>query len=162
MAQIETGLHGWAGRAITNFNRTLTTPHSELAGQIEDPSSIEFSYTMSLWSAICTGDCWSTGGISRVIGYRVAFVGSNYLLEIKGEDFYLDMLFYHLRLRYLVVVELKTGEFSRRDAGKLNFYLPADDDLLCHPHDNATIGILLCREKNRVVWSTHCEMCISQ
>lgn len=106
---------------------------------------------MSLWSAICTGDCWSTGGISRVIGYRVAFVGSNYLLEIKGEDFYLDMLFYHLRLRYLVVVELKTGEFSRRDAGKLNFYLPADDDLLCHPHDNAAIGILLCREKNRVV-----------
>lgn len=72
-------------------------------------------------------------------------------LEIIGEDFYLDLLFYHLRLRSFVVVELKTSEFKPEHAGKLNFYLSATDDLLRHSEDNPTICILLCRGKNRVV-----------
>jgi hypothetical protein len=85
------------------------------------------------------------------LGVGFAFVGSNYHLEIGGEDFYLDLLFYHLRLRSFVVIELKTGEFKPEYAGKLNFYRSASDDLLSHSQDNPTIGILLCRGKNRVV-----------
>jgi hypothetical protein len=78
-------------------------------------------------------------------------VGSQVHLEVGGEDFYLDLLFYHLKLRCFVVVELKTTEFKPEYAGKLNFYLSAVDDLLRHPQDNPTVGILLCKERNRVV-----------
>jgi hypothetical protein len=85
------------------------------------------------------------------LGVGFAFVGSQVHLEVGGEDFYLDLLFYHLKLRCFVVVELKTTEFKPEYAGKLNFYLSAVDDLLRHPQDNPTVGILLCKEKNRVV-----------
>jgi hypothetical protein len=85
------------------------------------------------------------------LGVGFSFVGNEYHLEVAGEDFYLDLLFYHLKLRCFVVVELKMTEFKPEYAGKINFYLSAVDDLLRHPQDNPTIGILLCKGRNRVV-----------
>jgi hypothetical protein len=80
------------------------------------------------------------------LGAGFSFVGSQYRLEIGGEDFYIDLLFYHLKLRCFVVVDLKIGSFRPEYAGKLNFYCSAVDDLLRHERDNPTIGILLCQQ----------------
>jgi hypothetical protein len=85
------------------------------------------------------------------LGVGFAFVGNQYRLEIGGQEFFIDMLYYHLHLRCFVVVELKAVEFRPEFAGKLNFYLSAADDLLRHPDDGPTIGLLLCKGKNRVI-----------
>ena len=78
-------------------------------------------------------------------------MGSQYHLEVAGEDFYLDLLFYHLQLRAFVVIDLKMGDFKPEYAGKMQFYLAAADDLLRKTGDAATVGIILCRGKNRVL-----------
>src|SRR5262249_46855836 len=85
------------------------------------------------------------------LGVGFALVGSQYHLEVGGEDFYLDLLFYHLKLRAFVVIELKTTEFRPEYAGKMNFYLSAVDDLLRHPQDQPSIGLILCKAKNKVM-----------
>ena len=85
------------------------------------------------------------------LGKRFAFVGSQYHLEVGGQDFYLDLLFYHLRLRCFVVLELKIEEFKPEFAGKMNFYLSAVDAQLRHPDDQPTIGIIICRGRNEVI-----------
>lgn len=85
------------------------------------------------------------------LGVGFAFVGSQVHLAVGGEDFYLDLLLYHLRLRCFVVVDLKIEEFQPEFAGTMNFYLSAVDDLVRHPDDQSSIGILLCRTQNRVI-----------
>lgn len=85
------------------------------------------------------------------LGTGFAFVGSQYRLEVGGEEFYIDLLFYQLRLRCYVVIDLKIGEFRPEYAGKMNFYLSAVDDLLRHPEDRPSIGLILCKSKNRLV-----------
>jgi len=85
------------------------------------------------------------------LGTGFAFVGRQVHLEIGEQDFYLDLLFYHLKLRCFVVVELKTVPFDAAFVGKLNLYLSATDDLLRHPDDKPTIGLLLCRSNNKLV-----------
>lgn len=85
------------------------------------------------------------------LGAGFALVGSQYHLEVGGDDFYLDLLFYHLRLHCFVVVDLKIGKSTPGDAGQLNFYLSAVDDLLRHPDDQPTLGLLLCKSKNETV-----------
>jgi hypothetical protein len=85
------------------------------------------------------------------LGAGFAFVGQQYRLEVGGEDFFIDLLFYHLKLRCYIVIELKTTHFKPEYAGKMNFYLSAVDDLLRHPDDKPSIGIILCKSKNRVV-----------
>ncbi len=85
------------------------------------------------------------------LGVGFAFVGSQYHMEIGDQDFYLDLLFYHLRLRAYVVIELKMTAFKPEYAGKMNFYLSAVDDLLRHEQDQPSIGIILCKTKNKVV-----------
>jgi hypothetical protein len=85
------------------------------------------------------------------LGVGFAFVGSQVHLEVGGEDFYVDLLFFHLRLRCFVVVELKTGEFKPEYAGKMNFYLSAVDSQLRREEDHPSIGLVLCKEKNKVV-----------
>jgi hypothetical protein len=85
------------------------------------------------------------------MGVGFALVGSQYHLEVGGEDFYLDVLFYHLRLRCYVVVEMKIGEFKPEYAGKMNFYLAAVDDLLRDAQDQPSIGIILWRTRNRTI-----------
>lgn len=80
-----------------------------------------------------------------------AFVGSQYHLVVGDQDYYIDMLFYHLKLRCFVAIDLKIGEFKPEDAGKMNFYLSALDDLLRHPDDQPSIGLILCKSKNQVI-----------
>jgi len=85
------------------------------------------------------------------LGVGFAFLGNQYRLEVGGEEFFLDLLFYHVKLRCYVVLELKVTAFQPEYAGKLSFYLAAVDDLLRHPEDAPTIGILLCKTKNDVI-----------
>jgi hypothetical protein len=84
------------------------------------------------------------------LGEGFAFMGRQYRIEVEGEDHLIDLLFYHVKLRCYVVIELKATAFDPRDAGQMNFYLSAVDDLLRHPEDQSTIGILLCKTRNRV------------
>jgi predicted nuclease of restriction endonuclease-like (RecB) superfamily len=152
--QIDTGLFARQGRAVTNFARTLPAPQSDLAREMmKDPYSFDF---LSLGSQISEREL-ERGLMDHIrdlileLGKGFAFVGSQYHIEVGGQDYYLDLLFYHLRLRCFVVVELKVEEFKPEFAGKLNFYLSAVDDLLRHQSDNPTIGIILCNGKNAVV-----------
>ena len=84
------------------------------------------------------------------MGAGFSFVGSQYPLEVSGKDYFLDLLFYHLRLRCFVVVDLKMGEFTPEFTGKMNFYLSAVDDILRHPTDAPSIGIVLCKTRDRL------------
>jgi hypothetical protein len=85
------------------------------------------------------------------LGVGFAFVGSQYPLDVGGEDFRIDILFYHLKLRCFVVIDLKMTPFKPEYAGKMNFYLSAVDDILKHPTDQPTIGLILCKTKNRII-----------
>jgi hypothetical protein len=85
------------------------------------------------------------------LGKGFAFVGNQVHLEVGGKDYYVDLLFYHLRLRCYVVIDLKIEEFKPEFAGKMNFYLAAVDDLMRHPDDKPSIGLILCKDKNRIV-----------
>jgi hypothetical protein len=85
------------------------------------------------------------------LGTGFSFVGSQYYLNIGGEDFYLDLLFYHLELRCFVIIDLKMGDFKAEYSGKMNLYVSAVDDLLRKEHDNPTIGMVLCKSKNKTI-----------
>ncbi len=153
-AQIETGLHRRAGKALTNFKTTLSPPHSDLAQQtLKDPYVFDF---LALGPDVQERDL-ERGLLEQVrdflleLGVGFAFVGSQVHLEVGGDDFYVDLLFFHLRLRCFVVVELKTGEFKPEYAGKMNFYLSAVDAQLRREGDHPSIGLVLCKEKNKVV-----------
>lgn len=152
--QIETKLHERQGRALTNFELTLPPPASDLAREaLKDPYVFEF---LTLADDATEREL-EQGLVDQVqrflleLGVGFAFVGRQYRLEVGGDEFFLDLLFYHLRLRCFVIIELKTVSFQPEFVGKLNFYLSAVDDQLRHPEDQPTIGLLLCKEKNRVV-----------
>ena len=85
------------------------------------------------------------------LGVGFSFVGSQFRLEVEGDEFFIDLLFYHLRLRCYVVIELKTTDFRPEYAGKMNFYVSAVDDLLRHPDDAPTIGIVLCKSSKKTI-----------
>ncbi len=153
-AQVESGLYHRQGRAVSNFSRTLPAPQSELAQQIlKDPYTFDF---LSLGAEAQERDL-ERGLLGHVrsflleLGKGFALVGSQYHLEIGGQDYYLDLVFYHLKLRCFVIIDLKMGEFKPEDSGKMNFYLSAADELLRHPTDQPTIGLVLCKSQNRVV-----------
>jgi len=153
-AQIQTRLHNRQGHAITNFDRTLPPPASDLAQQIlKDPYQFDF---LSLTDDTKERDL-ERALVVRVknllleMGKGFAFIGSQHHLEIGGQDWYIDLLLYHRRLRCLVAVDLKIGAFQPEHAGKMNFYLAALDDRDKEPSDNPSIGLILCRERNRVV-----------
>jgi predicted nuclease of restriction endonuclease-like (RecB) superfamily len=152
--QIDSGLFARQGSALTNFSRTLPAEQSDLAQQlIKDPYSFDF---LSLATDLHERDL-QRGLLEHLralileLGKGFAFVGSQYPLEVGGQDYYLDLLFYHLRLRCFVVFELKVEGFKPEFAGKLNFYLSAIDDQLRHPDDQASIGIILCKGRNEVI-----------
>lgn len=152
--QIESGLYRRQGKASSNFARTLPAPQSDLAQQLlKDPYNFDF---LTLGASARERDL-ERGLIAHLreflleLGVGFAFVGSQYHLEVGGEDFYLDLLFYHLRLRCYVVIELKTGAFRPEHAGKMNFYLSAVDDLLRHPEDRPSIGLILCKSRKGVI-----------
>lgn len=152
--QVESGLFYRQGRAVSNFARTLPAPQSELAQQIlKDPYTFDF---LSLGPDAQERDL-ERGLLVHVrsflleLGKGFALVGSQYHLEVGGQDYYLDLVFYHLKLRCFVIIDLKMGDFKPEDSGKMNFYLAAADDLLRHPTDQPTIGLILCKTQNRVV-----------
>jgi predicted nuclease of restriction endonuclease-like (RecB) superfamily len=152
--QIESGLYERQGSAQTNFERALPAPQSELAGQIlKDPYNFDF---LELSDDHKERE-FHRGLLDHIraflleLGTGFAFVGSEYHLEVGQSDFYIDLLFYHLKLRSYVVIELKTTKFQPEYAGKMNFYLSAIDDLLRHPDDQPSIGIILCKGRDSVV-----------
>ena len=152
--QIQTRLHERQGAAATNFAATLPAPQSDLARNLlKDPYNFDF---LSLGQEAQEREI-EHALVEHVraflleLGVGFAFLGSQYRLEVAGEEFYLDLLFYHVRLHCYVVIELKGGSFKPEYAGKLNFYLSAVDDLLRTEGDAPSIGLLLCREKNRVL-----------
>jgi predicted nuclease of restriction endonuclease-like (RecB) superfamily len=152
--QIESGLYKRQGEAINNFKLTLPKQQSDLAKEtLKDPYNFDF---LTLSKEVLERDMEKAlvEHITKFLlelGAGFAFVGKQYHLEIGGEDFYIDLLFYHLKLRCYVVVELKTTKFKPEYAGKLNFYLSAVDDLLKTKADKPTIGILICKEKNKIM-----------
>ena len=152
--QIESGLYRRQGKADTNFSRTLPNPRYELAQQLfKDPYNFEF---LSLGKEAQERDL-EKALIERIrdflleLGVGFAFVGSQYHLEVEGEDFYIDLLFYHLRLRCFVVIDLKVEAFKPEFSGKMSFYVSAVDDLLKHPDDMPTIGMILCKHKKQKI-----------
>lgn len=154
LAQIESSLHTRLGAAQNNFTHTLPAPQSELAQQIlKDPYNFDFLtlHEHALERDLQKGLLAHLKDFMLELGVGFSFVGSEYHLEVAGDDFYIDLLFYHLKLRCFVVVELKMTEFKPEYAGKINFYLSAVDDLLRHPQDSPAIGILLCKSKKRVI-----------
>ncbi len=151
---IESDLYERQGKATTNFARSLPPPRSDLAGEIlKDPYNFEFLTLAddAEERALQRGLLQHVQQFLVELGAGFAFVGQQHRLEVGGEDYYIDLLFYHLKLRCYVVVELKTTTFRPEYAGKMNFYLSAVDDLLRHPDDKPSIGIILCKSKNRVV-----------
>jgi len=151
---IETRLLERSGKAATNFELTLPKPQSDLAREsLKDPYRFDFL------------------GLSREAGERAIekalvkhvtefllelgagfdFVGRQVLLDVGGDEFFIDLLFYHLKLRCYVVIELKGGKFKPEHLGQLSFYLTAVDAQVKHPQDKPTIGLLLCKSKNKVV-----------
>jgi len=152
--QIDTRLRDRQGQAVTNFGRVLPPESSDLAQQVfKDPYQFDF---LTLRQAAHERDV-ERALVTRVkdllleLGKGFSFVGSQHHLEVGGQDFYVDLLFYHRRLRCLIAVDLKMGPFQPEHAGKMNFYLAALDDRDREPGDNPCIGLILCREHNRVV-----------
>jgi predicted nuclease of restriction endonuclease-like (RecB) superfamily len=152
--QIESGLHERQGKAVSNFPATLPPAESDLAAQVfKDPYLFDF---------LGTADERREREVERALvdhiqkfllelGTGFAFLGRQVHLEVGDQDFYVDLLFYHVKLRSYVVVELKAVPFDPGFVGQMNLYLSAVDDLLRHPDDKPTIGLLLCKEKNRLV-----------
>jgi len=150
--QIESGLYRRMGGAITNFDRALPPPQSDLANQLlKDPYHLDF---LDVTSSVQEREL-ERALVERIreflleLGVGFAFVGSQYHLEVDGDDYYIDLLFYHLKLRCYVVIDLKVTEFQPEFSGKMNFYISAVDDLLRHPEDRSTIGIILCKGKKK-------------
>ena len=143
-----------SGKAVSNFEHHLPKPQSDLAREsLKDPYRFDF---LSLALDAQERDI-ENALIKHVtdflleLGAGFAFVGQQVLLDVGGDEFFVDLLFYHLKLRCYVVIELKAGKFKPEHLGKLSFYLSAVDAQLKHPQDGPTIGLLLCKSKNEVV-----------
>lgn len=151
---IESGLHQRQGVAINNFKETLPAPQSDLAREtLKDPYSFDFLTIREQFDEKELED----GLLDHIqrflmeLGAGFSFVGRQVHLNVGDQDFYVDLLFYHLKLRCFVVVELKATDFRPEYAGKMNFYLTAVDELMKHSDDHPTIGLLLCKTRNKVV-----------
>jgi predicted nuclease of restriction endonuclease-like (RecB) superfamily len=152
--QIEAGLQDREGRAITNFKRTLPAPQSDLAqGITKDPYLFDFLLLQedSSERAVEQGLVAQVEKFLLELGAGFALVGRQVHLEVGDRDFYLDLLFYHLKLHCYVVIDLKTMEFTPEAAGKMNFYLSTVDDRFRGKRDEPSIGLILCRSKNHVI-----------
>lgn len=153
-AMIKSLTHERQGASVTNFANRLPAPQSELARQLlKDPYIFDF---LTLEEPFHESEL-EMGLVSHVekflleLGQGFAFVGRQYPLTVSDNDFYLDLLFYHLKLRCFVVIELKKGKFKPEYAGKVNFYCSVVDDLLRHESDQPTIGLILCQTTDRVL-----------
>jgi len=152
--QIETRLLERSGKAVTNFAANLPRPQSDLAREsVKDPYRFDFlgltdeAQEREIEKALVT----HVTEFLLELGAGFAFVGRQVLLDVGGDEFFIDLLFYHLKLRCYVVIELKGGKFKPEHLGQLSFYLTAVDAQVKHPQDAPTIGLLLCKSKNKVV-----------
>ena len=152
--QIDSGLYKRQGKATTNFHATLPKPQSDLAQQLlKDPYNFDF-LTLSKDAherEVETGLVAHIQKFLLELGVGFAFVGRQVPLEVSGKEYRIDLLFYHLKLRCFVVFDLKGGAFKPEYTGKMNFYLSAVDDLLRHPDDKPSIGLIRCKEKDGIV-----------
>ena len=152
--QIDLELFKRKGKAITNFKNTLPKPHSELAIEtLKDPYKFDF---LTLGERVLEKDIEEqlTEHITLFLlelGAGFSFVGRQIPLKIDEQDYHIDLLFYHIKLKCYVVVELKTAEFKAEYAGKMNLYLSAVDDLIRTENENPTIGLLLCKSKSKII-----------
>lgn len=151
---IQSRAHERQGKAVTNFDLKLPPIQSDLAKQaLKDPYVFDF---LTLEAPFREREL-ETGLIRHLekflleLGSGFAFVGRQVHLAVGDEEFYVDLLFYHLKLRCFIVVELKTGPFKADYAGKMNFYLNVVDDRFRHPADQPSIGLILCQEKNKLL-----------
>lgn len=142
------------GKSISNFKSTLPALQSDLAQQtLKDPYNFDF-LTLSNGYVERELEDALTNNITKFLielGNGFAYVGRQVRLEVGGDEFFIDLLFYHLKLRSYVVIELKTGEFQPEYIGKLGFYVSAVNHEMKHPQDNPTIGLLICKSKNNIV-----------
>jgi len=150
---IKSQLHLRQGNVVSNFDRVLPLPQSDLAIQLfKDPYIFDF---MTLATPFTEREL-ELGLVKNVekflleLGAGFAFVGRQYKLEISDKDFYIDLLFYHLKMRCFIVIELKKGDFIPEYAGKMNFYCSAVDDMIKHATDQPTIGLILCQGKDKL------------
>lgn len=150
---IKADLYHREGKAVTNFKATLSTPQSDMAQQtLKDPYLFDF---LTLHEDHLEKDL--EDGLVRHIqkfllelGQGFSFMGRQYPIVVDGDTSYIDLLFYHVKLRCYVVIELKARAFKPEDVGQLNYYLSAVDDMMKHPADNPTIGMLLCKTRSKV------------
>jgi predicted nuclease of restriction endonuclease-like (RecB) superfamily len=152
--QIESRLLERSGKAVTNFSATLPAPQSDLAREsIKDPYRFDFlgltdeAQEREIEDALVR----HVTEFLLELGAGFAFVGRQVLLNVGGDEFFIDLLFYHLKLRCYMVIELKGGKFKPEHLGQLGFYLTAVDTQVKHSDDGPTIGLLLCKGKNKVV-----------
>jgi predicted nuclease of restriction endonuclease-like (RecB) superfamily len=152
--QIELGLYERTGKAITNFGSTLSESYSELATEtLKDPYKFDF---LMLQEKAVEKDIEqqlveNITAFLLELGSGFSFVGRQVLVKVDDQDFYVYLLFYHIKLKCYVVIELKTIAFKAEFAGKMNLYLSAVDDTFKEDSDNPTIGILLCKSKSKIV-----------
>lgn len=151
---IETRRLERSGQAVTNFDANLPKPQSDLAREsLKDPYRFDFlgltdeAREREIEHALVK----HVTEFLLELGAGFAFVGRQVLLDVGGDEFFIDLLFYHLKLRCYVVIELKGGKFKPEHLGQLSFYLTAVDAQVKHPQDSPTIGLLLCKRKNKVV-----------
>ncbi|MDZ7585811.1 MAG: PDDEXK nuclease domain-containing protein [Thiobacillus sp.] len=152
--QIETRLLERSGKGVTNFVANLPKPQSDLAREsLKDPYRFDFlgltdkAQEREIENALVK----HVTEFLLELGAGFAFVGRQVLLDVGGDEFFIDLLFYHLKLRCYVVIELKGGKFKPEHLGQLGFYLTAVDRQVKSEHDNPTIGLLLCKSKNKIV-----------
>ncbi len=151
--QIESDLYRRKGKAITNFQTTLPKPQSDLANQfLKDPYTFDFLTIeeKARERELEQGLLLHLRDFLIELGRGFAFVGNQYHIVVGSKDYYIDLLFYNVHLHCYVVIELKMDEFKPEYAGKMNFYLSAVDDLIASEPDSASIGIVLCKTRDKV------------
>ena len=152
--EINAGLYEKSGQAITNFDSTLAIPDGHLASEL-----IKNEYAFGILDAVDPND---ERAIERALVHNItrtltefgggfAYVGHQVRVNVGGEDFWPDLIFYHLKYRRYLVIELKAGKFMPEHVGQLGFYMTAVDRQIKHEWDGRTIGLILCREGNRTV-----------
>ena len=154
LAMVQSAAHARQGQAITNFERLLPSPRSDLVQQtLKDPYIFDFLTLQEPFHEreLETNLLHQLERFLMELGQGFAFVGRQYYLKVDDREFYIDLLFYHLKLRCFVVIDLKKGEFKPEYAGKMNFYLSVVDDQLRHDADAPSIGLILCQDRNHIV-----------
>jgi predicted nuclease of restriction endonuclease-like (RecB) superfamily len=154
LAMIQSEAHARQGQAVSNFKRLLPSPQSDLVQQtLKDPYIFDFLTLQEPFHEreLETNLLHQLERFLLELGQGFAFVGRQHYLKVGEREFYIDLLFYHLKLRSFVVIDLKKGEFKPEYAGKMNFYLSVVDDQLRHSADAPSIGLVLCQDRNHIV-----------